>query len=420
MSDEFFFMKEKIKDKPFYKKKWVQVLGATVILAVVFGSVSGYMFVKVSEFMKEKTEKEAMTSIEIPRDSESETDLEEDKPVTGESSPGTESIVISPEVTLEDYTIIYAKLRGLAREVKRSLVTVTAVNNGVDWFNEAYENKGQSCGMIIGDNGLELLILTKYSMVQVCDGIKITFVDDTMAGGTLKKYDVTTDFAVISVNLSDISEATKARIVKADLGNSKRLDAGMPVLAVGMADGNQDSLCTGILTSVHNKQSVVDGEYSILMTDMHRNAASDGVLINLDGEVVGILQQRYQSANMQAVLSAYGISDVKSLLEHLSNNQDIVYLGIKGISVTAEQQKKDVPEGVYVTEVEMDSPAMKGGIHAGDIIQAINGQKVAAMSELSDVLLRLSNKQNITLEGQRLTKDGYKKMNYQTSLSVLE
>ena len=130
--------------------------------------------------------------------------------------------------------------------------------------------------------------------------------------------------------------------------------------------------------------------------------------------------QKYQPSNAQEVLSAYAISDVKGLLEHLSNNQDIAYLGIKGISVKAEQQKNGVPEGIYVTEAEMDSPAMKGGIHTGDVIQAINGQKVTAMSELSDVLLRLSNKQNITLEGQRLTKDGYKKMNYQTSLSVLE
>ena len=126
------------------------------------------------------------------------------------------------------------------------------------------------------------------------------------------------------------------------------------------------------------------------------------------------------SPNMENVLTAYGISDIKSLLEHLSNNQDIAYLGIKGISVTNEALKSGVPSGVYVTEVQIDSPAMKGGIQSGDVIQAINGQKVLSMSELSDVLSRLSNRQNITLEVRRLTRDGYKKTNYQTSLSVLE
>ena len=73
-----------------------------------------------------------------------------------------------------------------------------------------------------------------------------------------------------------------------------------------------------------------------------------------------------------------------------------------------------------MTDVVMDSPAMLGGIQSGDVLQAINGQKVTQMSELTAVLERLSNRQNISLEGRRLTKDGYKKINYTTSLSVLE
>ena len=153
---------------------------------------------------------------------------------------------------------------------------------------------------------------------------------------------------------------------------------------------------------------------------MTKNAGADGELINFKGEVIGILQERHLSAAMQNVLSAYAISDIKSLMEHLSNNQDVTYLGVKGISVTLEAQKEGVPTGVYVTEVEMDSPAMLGGIQVGDVIQAINGQKVTNMSEVAAVLQRLSDKQNISLEGQRLTKDGYKKINYQTALSVLE
>lgn len=121
MSDEFAFMKEKIKDKPFYKKRWVQVLCTTVVLAVLFGAVSGYVFVKVNDYMNKKTAKEAMTSIEIPKDAESEVGSEEEEAVSEEPSSGAESIVINPEVTLEDYNIVYAKLRGLAREARKVL-----------------------------------------------------------------------------------------------------------------------------------------------------------------------------------------------------------------------------------------------------------------------------------------------------------
>ena len=199
-----------------------------------------------------------------------------------------------------------------------------------------------------------------------------------------------------------------------------RLKAGTPVIALGQADGNAGSMMVGTVTSVNYKQSVTDAEYTILVTDMLRNTGSAGVLIDLDGKIIGILQQQHLSSSMEHVIAAYGISDVKSLLEHLSNSQDIAYLGIKGVTVTNDALKSGVPSGVYVTEVAIDSPAMKGGIQSGDVIQAINGQKITQMSELTSVLERLSNHQNISLEGRRLTKDGYKKLNYQTSLSVLE
>lgn len=419
MKEEFSFMNEKIKDKPFYKKKWVQVLTAVVGLAVLSAGISCAVFMKMYQLMEEKRAQDAIQNIEIPQDSAEESDLPEtDTQEQVQTAP--ETIVVENELTLDDYGLLFSELRGIAKEVRKSVVTVTALNNDVDWFNEAYESRGQATGMIIGDNGVELLILTKYSKIKNCDGMQVTFVDDTVVSAALKKYDVTTGLAVIGVNLSDISEETSGKIEKATLGNSVRLEAGTPVLAIGRADGNEDSLKIGTLTSVNNHQSVVDAEYTILVTDMVKNEGADGVLVNIKGEVIGIIQEKYLSENRQNVLSAYGISDIKSLLEHLSNNQDVTYLGVKGVSVTADAQSSGVPAGVYVTEVAMDSPAMLGGIQNGDVLQAINGQKITSMTELFDVLLRLSSKQNISLEGQRLTKDGYKKINYQTALSVLE
>ena len=92
----------------------------------------------------------------------------------------------------------------------KALFQDQSLNNDVDWFNEEYQNRGQCSGMIIGDNGVELLVLTKYSNIESCDGINVTFVDDTIVNAVVKKYDVTTNLAVISINLSDISENTKA------------------------------------------------------------------------------------------------------------------------------------------------------------------------------------------------------------------
>ena len=419
MNEEFSFMNEKIKEKPVYKRKWVKIVLATMGLAVLFGVISGFVFTKMQAALLEKQQQQAMQEIEIPKDQPEELPDASQEEVTSEEEI-QEPIVVEAELTLAEYEKLYQEMRNVAGEASKSLVIVTAVSNDVDWFNEAYENRGQATGMIIGNNGVELLILTRYELVENCDGMNVTFIDDTMAPAVLKKYDVTTSLAVISVNLSDISAETMENISQAKLGRSIALEAGTPVMAVGRADGSIDSVMKGTLTSTHNKLSAVDAEYTVLVTDMTKNAGADGVLINFKGEVIGILQERHLSAAMQNVLSAYAISDIKSLMEHLSNNQDVTYLGVKGISVTLEAQKEGVPTGVYVTEVEMDSPAMLGGIQIGDVIQAINGQKVTNMSEVAAVLQRLSDKQNISLEGQRLTKDGYKKINYQTALSVLE
>lgn len=425
MNQEFSFMHEKIKDKPFYKKKWVRLLAMTIFLAIVFGLIASAVFIKVTDWQEQKREQEAITEIEIPKDAPEDMETSE-TPVVPETTPSQnqdttpETIVVDPQITKEDYMVLYANFRGLAKEAQKSLVTVTAVNHDVDWFNEEYQNRGQCSGLIIGDNGVELLVLTKYQMIESCDGINVTFVDETSSMAALKKYDVVTNLAVISINLSDISESTREKIQNAALGSSIRLEAGSPVLAIGRADGSEGSMKVGMLTSARNKQSVIDAEYTILVTDMLKNAGADGILINLNGEVVGIMQEQHSASNMQNVLTAYGVSDIKGLLEHLSNNQDIVYLGIKGTTVTKDALDAGVPEGVYITEVEMNSPAMKAGIQKGDVIQAVNGQKITTMPEYSDVLSRLSNRQNITLEGRRLTKDGYKKVNYQASLSVLE
>lgn len=419
MSQDFSFMNEKIKDKPFYKRKWVRITAAVVSSAVLFGAVSGLVFVKMCDWLEEKQEQQAIQDIEIPEDMPAEP-LASDSDLSDQSDTVSEPVPAENELTLEDYELLHEQLQDLAGEVRRSIVTVAALNRDEDWFSQGYQSGRRSAGMIIGDNSVELLILTRYDTVKQCDEIKVTFTDDTDIAAALKKYDVTTGFAVISVNLSDIPEATSEVITKASLGNSVRLKAGTPVLAVGRSEGSEDDMKLGTVTSAEYSQSMADAEYTMLLTDMVNGVGTSGVLVNFKGEVVGIIREQEPSGYMQNVLSAYAISDIKSLIEHLSNNQDVTYLGIKGVDVTEEAQSEGVPAGIYVTEVQIDSPAMRGGIQSGDVIYAVNGQEVQSMKEFSKILQRFSNKQNISLEGQRLTKDGYKKISYQTALTVLE
>lgn len=416
MGEDFSFLNEKIKEKPFYKKKPVRMIAATAGLAVLFGLISCAVFVKAYPWLEKRLG--GAQNIEIPED------FAEDPQQPPENALGQEEeqppIVVDSGITLEEYGILCAEFQGLAREAQRALVTVTAVRSDVDWFNVAYENSGQTSGMIIGDNGIELLILTKYGEIKESDGINVTFADGTVSSAAMKKFDRATGLAVISVNLGSLPAETKEKITQAKLGNSVRLEAGTPVLALGYADGSQGSMKVGMLTSVHSCQSVVDAEYTVFATDMARNPGADGVLVNLNGEIIGIIEDEHLPGNTEDVLMAYAISDIKKLIERLSNGQDVTYLGIKGVTVTEAALAQGVPEGVYVTEAEMESPAMLGGIQSGDVIQKINGQKIGGMEELSEALQKLSDRQEISLEGQRQTGNGYKKINYKIVLSILE
>lgn len=408
MNEENSFLNETIKEKPLYKRQPVRAILWTVGLAVLFGIVSCAVFVAV----RPQFEAEQGHPVDI--------DIPEDIRQPEKQEPAVDQIVVDTEIALEDYELLYGKFRTLARETGKSLVTVTAVSSDIDWFDEAYENRGQSSGMIIAENGAELLILTKYESIAERDNIHVEFADGTLADAVQKKHDKASDLAVISVNLNSISAQTKEKIRKAEFGNSRYMEAGTPVLALGKADGGEHSLKFGMLTSVHKSQSIVDAEYTVLVTDMSESPAADGVLINLKGEVVGILQNEHPVEKGNNVLTAYAISDIKELIENLSNGRDITYLGIRGVSVTDEAKKEGIPEGIYVTEVEMDSPAMLGGIQNGDVLQMIDGHKIKKMSELSAVLQRLSDRRSISLKGQRQTGSGYKKINYETTLSILE
>ena len=101
MKEDFSFMKESIKDKPFYKKKWVQILCKTIVLAVLFGLISATVFMKIYRQMEKKQMLESMQEIEIPKDQPEEIEpVEATDPLNEEP----ETVFVEAELTLKEYT----------------------------------------------------------------------------------------------------------------------------------------------------------------------------------------------------------------------------------------------------------------------------------------------------------------------------
>ena len=415
---EFSFVKEKIKKQPFYQNKTLRRAALQLIFSVVCGAVACFVFVIVHPWMERTFGEQEMTEITIPQEEEEETVTEPQ-----EETEDEEPVVITErrELEVEDYADLYTKLKEVADTAGKSLVTVTASSSGTDWFNETYESRRELSGLLVGNNGVELLILAPYSQVEGADTLQAAFADGSTLAAVLKNYDSVTDLAVLSVNLADVEEDTLESIRMAELGSSKSLKAGEPVIAVGSPAGIAGSVKYGNLVASGYKVSVIDGEYNLLITDMERSEKGSGVLLNLSGQVIGLLEDSYLNSSNEGALTAYAISDMKDIIEHLSNSQDLVYMGIHGTDVTEEiSEAQGIPAGVYVTGMEADSPAMNSGIQAGDIITEINGKTITSLSQIREMLLKFSREQVIQVVVMRQGKDGYKEIECSVTLNVLQ
>ena len=433
------FVREKIKKQPFYKRRYVRRLCRQLLVAVLCGAVACFVFVKLYPWMDDTFGREEPSEITIPDDEEmpeeedaSDTDggeeepeaVEEEEvqePESTEEEEAVEEEETEPlEFTSEEYGNLYDSLDDVVDAASYCLVTVTASESGTDWFSAAYGDVQEISGILAGNNGVELLILVPYSSVSGMSELSAEFVDGSEHEAVLKTYDMISDLAILSVNLSDVTSDTLSVIQMAELGSSRYLKAGEPVIAVGSPAGTAGSVKYGNLVADSSTISVIDGEYSLLITDITASDNASGVLLNMDGQVIGLIEDGYLDSNNTGVLTAYGISHMKGIIENLSNSQDVVYLGITGSQVTqAVSESEGIPTGVYVSSVESDSPALAAGIQAGDIITEINGNTISSLSDIREFLLLYSNGQVIQVNVMRLGKEEYKEIGCKVTLSVL-
>lgn len=279
-----------------------------------------------------------------------------------------------------------------------SIVAITSKNTYVteDFFFGRYETESVQAGsgIIISYNSKEILIATNNHVVESSSEITVTFFDDSIVYGKLKGADEATDLAVISVNIEDISINTFEKIKVASLGDASKLRVGETVIAVGNAMGYGNSVTIGILSAKDREIDITDsGNMKLLQTDAAINPGnSGGALINLRGEVIGINSIKYVSTYAEKVGYAIPIDTAVPILNELINYEEVNeedrgYLGIAGRDITDEFAiRYGAPYGVYVYEIDDESPAREAGILTGDIITSFNGKTVTSMDDISNIL----------------------------------
>lgn len=458
-SSDYEFIKEQIKDRPINKKKLVRKMFFTAGMAVMFSLIACISFLLLEPALEdifipeESIELNQVTLPEAPEEDEEpvnidpiivETPLEdmsltdEDIDALGEQDQGAEDGVsgdtqgdvpsdgqgtstesensvpapVPQEIELSDYQLLYRKLYALSAEVSKSIVTVTGITSDVDWMNETYLSTKQTTGLIIADNGYELLILADYKNIENAESVRITFIDGTSAEASFKQLDANTGLSVFAVNLSDIKTETKETITAATLGSSySTMLLGNAVIAIGNPLGSGRSVCYGAITSMDRTVSLMDANYQLLTTDIYGSRNANGVLINIKGQVVGFITQDYNSEDMQNLIYAYGISSIRQLVQNLSNGDEKVHLGLYLSEVPQEAiEEAGLPSGVYITDVEINTPAMNYGLAKGDVITMIGDKQITSVNLYMQAVSELNPGDAITITYARLSNGIYKSM----------
>lgn len=465
---DFEFLQEKIKERPVNKKKLLKRTMITASLAVLFGLLACLSFLllepvlnnwlypeeepEVVNFPQEKNEMlpedmltEGTTTDQETQVSESSEQLESNESIMTENSNEeqanhntgnasdeefsgslmTDSLEGSLEEGVEEnemelieplkpYQTQYEELYKVYREVASSMVTVTAVRSDVDWFNNTYQSEGTTAGVIIANNNRELLILSKKSPLDKAETIRVSFCNGVNADAQIKQYDKNTDLAVLAVDLKYIGSTTLDYVTVAALGSSALSGmAGTPVIAIGNLFGYKDNVCYGMITSKGNSISMADSEYKLLTTDIYASTNPSGILVNMDREVIGFIDNSYNHDDTKNLLSAIGITELKGIITKLSNGEEIPYLGIYAQDITAQARSElGLPQGAYIFDIDMDSPAMLNGIQKGDILVQVGSQEIRSAADYMNALRNASTGKSIKIVVKRASLDAYEEMQF--------
>lgn len=307
-------------------------------------------------------------------------------------------------------------------------ITNTMLYKGNSWFGQSqtYEVPSSGSGIIVGENESELLVVTNNHVIEDATSLSVTFIDQSTVDAAIKGTDSESDLAVIAIPLDKISADTKAQIKAASLGDSDALKMGQGVIAIGNALGLGQSVTVGHVSALNREITVDNVKKNVIQTDAAINPGnSGGALLNAQGEVIGINEAKYASAQVEGVGYAIPISNVKSIIDDLKTRTTKVevaeaeqgYLGIQIQNIDSSMaQLYGMPEGVYVYKITEDSAASESDLHEKDIITKLDGETVRTNADLSNLLTYYKAGTTVTLTVQSLQDGAYVERQVQVTL----
>lgn len=403
--EEYTFIEEKVESRRKQRvKKIVYAVILTIVLGGLFGLTAGVVLCVSEEplysmFGKNKNHLEFSLGEDISESDSKETH-EDNIETSPSSTEKTHTTIINNTVdaSLDDIEGIYDEVKGLADQAAKAMVLVTSIKSNQDWFQNEIEVPDDTIGLIVGNNGVDILVLVNYNLVKGASTIKVAFNNDIKTEAKLQSFDSEINLAIIAIPLSVLPQEVR-EIEPASLGESSYLPLGTPIIAVGSPNGYMDSMEIGMVTSKGTKAYITDYQIDLYHTDISYVKDGEGYILNLRGNIIGIITNYLSDSRGGAINTFIGISSIKPMIESLVNDESRAYLGITAIDITDDAlEELNLENGIAVTAVEANSPAFKGGIQIGDIITSVNDENILSVKNFQSRLLKAKPEDMVDIE----------------------
>jgi len=290
---------------------------------------------------------------------------------------------------------------GVYRAVSPGVVHITSTVLSQDFLLRIIPERGTGSGFVVDDRGY---ILTNNHVVENADSLEVTLADKSKVPAKLVGRDPSNDLAVIRINVP------REKLTPLRLGDSTQLQVGQMAIAIGNPFGLDRTVTRGVVSALGRSLKSDTGRQirNVIQTDAAINPGnSGGPLLNSLGEVIGINTAIFTpSGGSVGIGFAIPVNTAKKLLPQLiaRGRASHPWLGISGMDITPDLARAlslPAKEGVMIAQVAPGSPAARAGLRGaqrrvrvrnyifavgGDIIVALDGQKIATVDDLTGYL----------------------------------
>lgn len=302
--------------------------------------------------------------------------------------------------TVELFTNTGNNRLGLSNVVEQIQSSVVAINvtGTASYYYYTYPTEGSGSGVIISEDGY---IVTNNHVISGGNNITVFLSDNSSYPATVIGSDPETDIAVLKINATGLNAA--------ELGDSSTLRVGDFAIAIGNPLGEYQGSVTFGIVSALNREVVIDNEtHTMFQVDAAVNPGnSGGGMFDSNGMLIGVVTAKNISEEVEGLGFVLPMNDVKPIIEDLINHGYVTgrpTLGFEPVEITSMRVAKYYglnKLGVYINSVTPDSYAEQCGLQFKDYISTADGETIATIERLEEILNSKKVGETLVLEIER-------------------